>query len=239
MKVLRTIAQWLFVLCLPFFAFTASIAWAVNSPWLYTSLFDKYDVAQSLADNGLPVTKSDLNDVSHGFIRYVNSGEENINLSVDINGQAVPLFNDEEISHFKDVKALFRMDYAVLLGTFLYCLFFVIGGLFRAKGKYRPMLARSTITGGILTLGIMALLGIATVVNFDGFWLVFHYIAFSNSFWSAEGNMLLLFPEGFWYDMVVYVAVFTAILLVVLGGIAGVYLYRNRTNKKSRISPAL
>jgi len=30
---------------------------------------------------------------------------------------------------------------------------------------------------------------------------------FTNTFWSAEGNMLLLFPDGFWYDAATYIVI--------------------------------
>jgi len=50
-------------------------------------------------------------------------------------------------------------------------------------------------------------MGIGTLLNFDTLFYDFHLIAFSNSFWSAEGNMLLLFPGGFWYDAAIYIVI--------------------------------
>ena len=226
----------LFVLCLPVMIMTGSIAWAVNSGWLYMAGFEKYGVAESLAENGLPVTRADLRQITSGFIRYFNSGEEYIHLTIPVRGQVVELFNQEEIMHFRDVKGLFRLDYGVLLGTFLYCAAFAAVVMFRRK--YR-LLARNLTIGGGITLGIIALLGIGIAFDFDNLFYEFHLISFSNQFWSAEGNMLLLFPGGFWYDMVVYVTLFAAGLALVLGGVGGVYLWRaGRKDKRARGNPS-
>ena len=69
-KVLGIIAQWLFILCLPFLLFTASLAWAANSHWLYNYGFDKYSVAQTPE-----LAEFDLEGIADELIDYFNSGE--------------------------------------------------------------------------------------------------------------------------------------------------------------------
>ena len=148
-------------------------------------------------------------------------------------GKTIPLFNTEEIIHFKDVKNLFRFDYDVLLGTFLYCLAFSLVSLFWQNGTGRKKLARDTIIGSAVTLGLMLLMGIGALLNFDTLFYDFHLIAFSNQFWSVEGNMLLLFPDGFWYDAAIYSVITIALMAVILGGVSWAYLTCRR-RKESR-----
>ena len=228
MKIVVSITRVIFVVCLPVLLLTAVIAGEVNSSWLYTHGFEKYDVRQSLADNGLNLTNTDMAGIARGFIRYFNSNKEYINLTVQQNNNTVNLFHSEEIIHFKDVKKLFRFDYNVLLGTFGYCLVFSLINIFWKKGKYRKNLAPNTIKGSVLTLGLMLLLGIGTLVDFNNLFYQFHLLVFTNSFWSAEGNMLLLFPDGFWYDAAVYCVVAIALLAIILGGISWTYLHYHR-----------
>lgn len=230
MKILVRVAEWLFVICLPFMIITGSIAWAVNSTWLYTSGFAKYRVADSLAENGVTVTKSDLHQIADGFVHYFNSGDEYIHLTVQTGGRAVELFNEEEILHFKDVKGLFRLDYAVLLGTFLYCAAFAVVSIF---ARQRRLLARVLLIGGGATLGVLALLGIGIALDFNNLFYQFHLIAFSNQFWSVEGNMLLLFPDGFWYDAAVYVTLFAVGVAIVLGGAGAAYLLTHKSHRQT------
>ena len=208
--------------------FTATIAGAVNFSWLYTHGFEKYNVKQSLSENGLNLTDTDMSGIARGFIRYFNSGEEFINLTVQQNGKTVSLFNTDETIHFKDVKKLFRLDYDVLLGTFIYCLTFALLRLFRKNGINRKTLASETIIGSGLTLGLMLLLGVGTLLDFNNLFYDFHLIAFSNQFWSVQGNMLLLFPDGFWSDAVTYCIITIAIMAIVLGGLSWSYLQGNR-----------
>ena len=228
MKIVVIIARIIFVVCVPVLLLTAVIASEVNSSWLYTHGFEKYDVRQSLGDNGLNLTDADMAGIARGFIHYFNSSEEYISLTVQQNNETVALFNNEEIIHFKDVKKLFRFDYNVLLGTFCYCLLFTLVGIFWKKGKNRNNLAGDTIKGSVLSLGLMLLLGIGALVDFDSLFYQFHLLVFTNSFWSAEGNMLLLFPDGFWYDAAVYIVIAIALLAVILGGISWAYLHYHR-----------
>jgi integral membrane protein (TIGR01906 family) len=235
MKILMILARCLFVICLPVLLLTATIAGAVNCNWLYTHGFEKYDVRQSLADNGLNLTDADMAGIARGFIHYFNSNEEYISLTVQQDGKAVPLFNTDETIHFKDVKGLFRFDYDVLLGTFIYCLAFSILSVFWRKEPNRMKLAGNTIIGSVVTLGLMLLMGIGTLVNFDTLFYDFHLIAFSNNFWSVEGNMLLLFPDGFWYDAAVYIVITIAVLALLLGGISWAYLARTKRNAQRKL----
>jgi len=235
MKSLMILARWIFVICLPVLLLTAAIAGAVNCSWLYTHGFEKYDVRQSLADNGLNLTDADMAGIAKGFIHYFNSSEEYISLTVPQEGKAVPLFNTDETIHFRDVKKLFRLDYYVALGTFIYCLAFSILSLFWRKEINRKKLARDTIIGSSITLGLMLLMGIGTLLNFDTLFYDFHLIAFSNDFWSAEGNMLLLFPGGFWYDAAIYIVIAIAVLALVLGGISLAYLARSKRKEQKKL----
>jgi len=237
MKILSIIARGLFIICVPVLAFNITISWVVNSNDFYTHRFEKYDVRQSLVDNGLNFTNYDMEKIAQGFIRYFNSSDELIHLTVMQNGKTVELFNSEEILHFKDVKGLFRLNYYLLAGTLAYCLAFALISIFWRKGKYRLHLAWSAATGSALTLGIMILLGIGIWLNFDQLFYQFHLISFSNDFWSAEGNMLLLFPQGFWYDAVIYCAVTIALMAIILDIVSGVYLGYRRKKDKAIIPP--
>ena len=233
MKIIMNIARYIFIICLPFLLLTVVIAGAVNCNWVYTHGFEKYNIRQSLADTGLELTKADMADIARGFIRYWNSSEEFINLNVRQQGKTVALFNTEEIIHFKDVKGLFRLDYAVLLDTFLYCLAFGLVSIFWNKGGNRKTLVKATLWGSGITLGLVLLLGIGTLTDFNNLFYQFHLLVFTNQFWSAEGNMLLLFPDGFWYDAATYCVLAIAGLAVVLGGLSWIYLGGEK--RKSRL----
>ncbi len=224
MRVLTIAGKCVFMLCLAILLLTASIGWAANSLWLYKYGFHKYDVSQTLADSGLELADSELEKVYAGLINYFNSDEEYISLTVIKGGKPFNLFTPEEVIHFRDVKGLIWLDYWLLLGAVIYILAYVGVSLLWRKPRYWRQPAWGVVVGGGITLVLMLALGLGTLFGFDQLFYQFHLLFFSNGFWSAEGYMLLLFPEPFFYDAALFCALATVVGAVVLGGVDGGYL---------------
>jgi len=223
LRALSIAAKWVFILCLPVLLLTASIGCAVNSSWLYRYGFDKYDVG-SVTD----LTDEELEKVADELIGYFNSGEEYINLTVTKNGG---LFSEKELSHLKDVKNLIRLDYWVLIGTLIYALGYTGVCLFWHKRRYWRRLAWGVVGGGSVTLAVMLALWLGALLDFDRLFLKFHLISFSNDFWQLDPTsdyLIMLFPQGFWYDATLFCALGIVVVAAVLGGAAGGYLIFNR-----------
>ncbi len=233
MKIPGIIAQWLFILCLPVLLLTASLGGAANSLWLYRYGFHEYGVRQDLADKGLELTDSELEAIYAGLISYYNSAEEFINFTVMKDGQPIDLFTPEETIHFKDVKGLIRRDYGVLLVTLIYVLGYAVISLFWRGGQYRRRLARRVFGGSSLTLALMLALGLVIWLDFGQMFLQFHYLSFTNEFWSARGYMLSLSPERFFYDAALFCALATAAGAVILGGVSGGYLLLRKSRSRA------
>jgi len=228
LSILATIAKWLFMLCLPVLLLTASLGWAVNSLWLYQYGSQKYGVSQTLANSGLELSDSALVKVYAGLINYFNSGEEYISLNVIKDGKPFSLFTPEETIHFSDVKGLIRLDYSVLLGTLVYTLAYAVVSLLWRKRRYWRQLALGVVGGSGITLAVMLALALGVVFDFGPMFYQFHLLFFPNLYWSAEGFMLLLFPEDFFRDAAIICALATTAGAVVLGGVGGWYLLSNR-----------
>ena len=223
MQILAIVAKWLFILFLPVLLLTASIGWAANSLWLYKSGFERYDVSQTTG-----LAESELKEAAIGLISYFNSDEEYISLTVMKDGEPFELFSQREVIHLKDVKGLIRLDYRVLLGTLIYVLAYVGVSLFRRDWR---RLAWGVAGGSGLTLILVLALGVGTLLNFDQLFLQFHLISFANELWQLDPTkdyLIMLFPQGFWYDAAIFCAGITAGLAVVLGGVGGGYLISTR-----------
>ena len=225
-RILIITARWLFILCLPALLLTASIGFAVNSQWLYEYGFDKYNVGQAtgLAD-------SELENAASGLIDYFNSNKDSIKITVIKDGQSFTLFNQKEVAHLKDVKGLIWLDYWVLLGTGAYVLVYAVVSLCWLVRECRRRLAIAIIYGSGLTIGLMLLLGLLALLDFDRFFLQFHLISFANDLWQlnpTKDYLIMLFPQGFWYDATLFCAVLTVAIAAVLAGVAGGYLLITR-----------
>ena len=226
MRILSIVAKWIFILCLPVLLLTASIGCAVNSAWLYRYGFDKYDVSTVTG-----LTDAELERVADELINYFNSGEEYIDITVEKDGKPLDLFNQREVIHLKDVKGLIWLDYWVLLGTLVYVLGYAGVSLFWRRRQYWRQLAWGVVGGGGITLAVMLALWLGTLLGFDQLFLQFHLISFANDFWQLDPTrdyLIMLFPQGFWYDATLFCALGTAVMAAVLGGVAGGYLVFTR-----------
>ena len=81
---------------------------------------------------------------------------------------------------------------------------------------------RGLYQGSLAALGLMIILALWAVFGFEQLFLLFHLISFSNQFWildPARDYLIMLFPEGFFYDVALFG--FAAVMLqaLVLGGV--------------------
>lgn len=231
MRVLGIAAKWIFIICLPFLLLSASIACAANSLWLYKYGFEKYDVSGTTG-----LDEPELEKAARGMISYFNSGEQYIDITVMKDGKSFLLFNEREVIHLKDVKGLIRLDYRVLLGTFVYSLVYTLTAIFWHRRRYWRQLAWGVVGGGSITLLLMLALGLATLFDFDRLLLQFHLFSFANDFWQLDPTsdyLIMLFPRGFWYDTTVFLALGTVVAAIILGGVAMGYLWFTRGKASS------
>ena len=226
---MKTAAQWVFIVCLPLLLLAAVIGVLANSLWLYEYGAHKYGVSQSLAEAGLKLSDTELSGVYAGLINYYNSGEERVNITVTQDENIVSVFTPEEVLHFRDVKGLIRLDYKILLGALVYFLVYIGLNLFLWRDRRR--LGWGLLGGSIFTLAVLLILVLFDwLFGFEELFLQFHFMFFNNLFWSAQGNMLLLFPENFFIDAATIGAGIIAGLAIVIGGV-GWWLRKGRHEK--------
>lgn len=209
------IARTVFIICLPILLFTVSIGVAFNSTWLYRDGFEKYDISTVTG-----ISLQELGTVARAIVNYWNSGEEYISVTVEKNDQSFILFNEREIIHLKDVKALVRLDYLAILVTGLYVVAYAILAFWYHRPTYRRDLAVAVFWGSILSLGIIGTVGVVALADFDGFWTQFHLFSFDNDLWLLDPScdyLIMMFPEGFWFDSILIVAGLMIIMALLIG----------------------
>ncbi len=197
----------LFIMAVPLFLITGSVTWAFNSPGLYNDGFEKYSISRISG-----ITDSDLRQVGADIRGYINSGDEPLNVRTRILGTEQDLFNDREIAHMRDVKRLVWGVYILALASAVYLAAMVAAGFARQRGRFVEPLAKRAIYGGGLTLGLLVVFGILALVDFESLFIKFHQLSFANDFWQLDPRtdyLVRIFPDGFWIDATVWVAVRT------------------------------
>lgn len=228
MKILANLAKWLFILTLPALLITATIRTEFGSLWLYKNGFEKYNISQITG-----LSETELEKAAIGLINYYfDSDEEFISLTVLKDGEPFELFNQKEIAHLRDVKALVELNSRLLLGTAIYIGIYAGMCLFWRRKKYWPRLALGTVIGSSITLGMIVALGVGAVVgSFDQLFLQFHFLAFTNDLWMLDPTrdyLIMLFPEGFWFDAALLFGQITTGVAGTLLAVSLVYLRRTR-----------
>jgi len=225
-KVAGVMALLIFVLCIPAFLICSNLRWAVNSVWLYDYEFGKHDVSEATG-----MSDEDLRLAARELIHYFNSAEEPIETTVTT-PQGAPLFNEREIEHLGEVKGLIGFCYDVQVGAGGYIAAFAIGSLILLKRRFWYVLARGLFGGGVLTVALLAAVGVAALASFDWLFLGFHHLFFFGSdTWilnPATDYLIMMFPEGLFYDIGLYVVGAIVIEAVVLGGVGCFCLLRRR-----------
>jgi integral membrane protein (TIGR01906 family) len=128
-----------------------------------------------------------------------------------------PLFNERELSHMHDVKAVtqnfLHIWYVVLV-------ILVLLGIWAWRSKWLPAFRQSLIRGAWLTLGLAVVVGMIATIGTSGsgdlFWQFFsgfHGLFFSGSSWLFEysDTLIRLYPLKFWEDAVLYIGLVTAL----------------------------
>ena len=216
----------LFVMAVPLFLVTNSVTWAINEQRLYHYGFNKYDISRvtGIDNEGLVVAAREIR-------AYFNSTSEPIDIRAEIYGEERALFNQREVLHMRDVKHLIWGVYGVSLATAVYILGFVGVGFFIYRRLFTAKLMGYLLWGGSLTLAFVVAVGLAALVGFDSLFLLFHQLSFSNDFWKLDPSrdyLVMMFPQGFWFDATLFVALVTVGQAVVLSGIAGSYMALQR-----------
>jgi integral membrane protein (TIGR01906 family) len=229
-KIFKTASTWLFIICLPVLLLTMVIGVLANSPAIYNNAAQKYGVAGSLAQAGLKLSDAELSGIYKTLIKYYNSNEDYVNVTVESGDEQINILTPEETQHFKDVKGLIRLDYGIFLGAFIACL--VVAGLDLFLWRDRRRLGWGLLGGGIFTLGLLLVLFVLdNVYGFDNLFIRFHFMFFNNMFWTAQGNMLLLFPENLFIDAATLGFIIIAGAALVLGAV-GWWLKRGQTGRE-------
>ena len=151
-------------------------------------------------------------------IRYLRTGV-GLEALQRLEGSDGALFNDRELRHMADVKRVTRAAFTVLHTSAL-----VVVGAVVVLARYGPrgQWARRLAQGAGLTAGLVTLLLIAVVANFNWFFTTFHHIFFEGDTWlfPYTDSLIQLYPLPFWIDVVQLWVLEAIIASCLVGGAA-------------------
>ena len=211
---------------MPLFLITISVTWAFNSPILYNNGFEKYSISRSTG-----ITNADLRQVGADIRSYINSSDEPMDIQTSIFGVEQDLFNPKEIAHMRDVKNLVRGVYILALVSVIYLSTMTLFGFIKQGRLFTLAIAKRLAIGGGLTMAMLILFSAVAAMGFDSLFIKFHEISFANDFWRLNPRtdyLVRIFPDNFWFDATVWVAMRAIVGALIITASSGSYLVYNR-----------
>ena len=205
---LKGAATGLFVLSLPVLFGTLSLRWLVSDTAWYRAGFAKYGVSQRTG-----IAPEELARSADEISRYLLLQRDSVDISVKIGNDYRAIFNDREIRHMSDVQSLLRGFYNLQIIAAAYAAFYLGASWLWQRASYRLAVGNQLRWGGVLTLGLFGAFGLLSLLDFDEIFLQFHLVSFDNDLWildPTKDNLIMMFPQGFWYDSAIRLALATA-----------------------------
>ncbi|MDP6064774.1 MAG: TIGR01906 family membrane protein [SAR202 cluster bacterium] len=217
LKPLMPVAIALFIVLVPVFLITANVRLVINLPALYSYGYDRYEDEITRYMN---IEREDYIDGGRQIRDYFNNDAEELDVRVVVGGILRSIYSEREVLHMSDVKDLVRGVYRLGELSALYLFAFAVAGMFFEP--WRRSLHRTAwhmAMGGAVTLGLVVLVGLGVLAGFERLFLAFHEVSFSNDLWQLNPRtdyLIAMFPEGFFFDATILVAVLIIVQSTVL-----------------------
>ncbi len=199
----------IFTLVLPIFLIAINVGYVTHSDWLYTYNWWRNGVSER---TGLPT--SELYSAADQIKAYFANDAERLDVQVNTSRGVVSLFGEREILHMIDVKDLMRYVERVSVwsgGVLVLC---AALGLAIRRGDFFASMSQ-WLRWCALVWGLMiATLVVVAIIDFTWIFTQFHLLSFANDLWQLDPfrhYLLLLFPERFFLEATLFIALLTVI----------------------------
>jgi integral membrane protein (TIGR01906 family) len=213
-----------FVLLLPLLVISTSLRGLVT---------DRDLMLRGFRDNQVAVTTglddAQLGRIADAFVTYFQGPPGQIQMQVTAFGQSRALFNDREVAHMEDVQALIQWFLHIqFVAAAVVAVRIAAGVVFdRTPGP----IGREMLWSTGLMVALVVLVGVLSLVDFEGLWTRFHQIAFRNDLWQLDPTrdyLIMLFPEPFWFTATIRMATTVALQTVLLAVVGLALIFSQR-----------
>ena len=201
-----------FAALLPVFLIAINVVYITDSDWLYTYNWWRNGVSER---TGLPV--SELDSAADQIKDYFANDAERLDVRVNTSRGEVSLFDERETLHMIDVKDLMRYVVGVSVWSGVGLILCVALGLSIRRRAFFASMSR-WLRWCALVWGLMiAAIVVVAVIDFTWIFTQFHLLSFANDLWQLDPfrhYLLLLFPERFFLEATLFIALLTVIEFV-------------------------
>lgn len=194
---------------------TALAIVAVTLPLFLNPLWVAFEQGRAEATAWTGFTEPDLRAATDAILSDLVLGPPDFDVAVN----GVPVLNERERGHMRDVRGVFIGFFAVAAALAVAAL--VINA--RRRGPERAQSWRAVQGGALALIAVLVVGGIVSFVAFDALFETFHQIFFSGgsyTFDPATERLVQLFPFQFWQETAIVVGVVCIVLAAIVVAVA-------------------
>jgi integral membrane protein (TIGR01906 family) len=207
--VVRGIAVAVITIAIPIALVTSAVRWTALDTGFYLQEFAKHRVGYV---TGLSVEQ--LQSVADAFAHYFQSPPGAMDVVVDLPSGRQPLLNAREIHHMEDVQLLMHRVFQLWVGAGVVLAVALAVIVVLQPASAAPWALTGLALGGLVAVISIAAIGLASAIDFNGLFLRFHLVSFTNDLWLLDprrDRLIQLFPIGFFFDSAMRIALATVL----------------------------
>jgi integral membrane protein (TIGR01906 family) len=192
-NLMNRMLKWVLVLLTPILLLLGSVQLLTTDAYL---IFE-YGKA-SFPPDTFGFTPQERFNLASSAIHYVRAHLPEYTLSRQLLN-SMPVYKPREVAHMADVRAVFQVVFRVWQTTL--SLLLLVGFILWQKRQWQTL--RFAIQGGgLLTAGVILLIGLFAIFAWQSWFSTFHLFFFKPGSWlfSYSDTLIRLFPVKFWVD---------------------------------------
>lgn len=175
---------------------------------------EKYQV-----DVSLSLSKEDLKKATYAMVDYVTGKIDSPQVTVSVKGKETDFFNEKEIGHLADVRAVIVLIYVIMAICGIVSL---LGAVYLWKRNKLVALRKGVYIAWSIILVLALVIAFIAVIDINILIVGFHKLFFTNDNWMlnfATDRSVWMFKEVMYADALIRIGAITGgIAVVTLGG---------------------
>lgn len=201
---MRRFLRWLIVVAVPIILVVVAVR-ALTLPWFPTWEYGR----DGFPDDSYGLEREERLRLAKACVSFLNLPRDLDRLEVLRLPDGSPAFTERELQHMDDVKRVYDGITIAGVGALVVAL---SAGWALYRRKEGPLVWGAISDGGLITLVILAALGIWMLISWNAFFTALHRVFFEGDSWLFQysDTLIRLFPIRFWQDAGTLVAVAVA-----------------------------
>lgn len=212
----------------PLIVLITAIEWASFDKSFFMNQVEENNVVKNTG-----IAEADMESVVDEILSYLRGTRSDFDIKAHITEKGitssapVSIFNEQEMTHMGDVRALLN---SALTIRNIALLLFLIALVFLLKDN-RRLLIKGLFYGSAISLVIILIIGGIFTLNFDGAFTLFHQLFFFNNLWIMNPNTDLLIwivPGPFFFNLIARMVLYAVIPLGITAIGTGIILLKKK-----------